>query len=70
MCSRFNPHRDEVQIILKQKILPELLVEAMLSSKVAWNVISTFATEVLTDLRSIEKDEGMTLIRKKAKIIP
>ncbi|GBP70548.1 Retrovirus-related Pol polyprotein from type-1 retrotransposable element R1 [Eumeta japonica] len=47
--------RDELETILNQRILPETLVEAMLSTKAAWNATSTFATKVLTDLRSIER---------------
>ncbi|GBP54288.1 hypothetical protein EVAR_32635_1 [Eumeta japonica] len=55
MCSRFNLQREELETILNQRIQPETLVEAMLSTKAAWNATSTFATEVLTDLRSIER---------------
>lgn len=54
-CPRFCQQRDEVEITIKKKIYPESIVEAMLSSEAAWNAISTFATEVLTDLRSIER---------------
>lgn len=54
-CPRFYLQRDQLENILHQSIQPETLVEAMLSSKAAWNAISTFATEVLTDLRSTER---------------
>ncbi|GBP31369.1 hypothetical protein EVAR_13489_1 [Eumeta japonica] len=53
--TRFNLQRDELETILNQRIQPETLVEGMLSTKAAWNATSTFATEVLTDLRSIER---------------
>ncbi|GBP63021.1 hypothetical protein EVAR_43769_1 [Eumeta japonica] len=52
---RFNLQRDQLEIILNQRIQPETLVQAMLSTRAAWNATSTFATEVLTDLRSIER---------------
>ncbi|GBP29076.1 hypothetical protein EVAR_10892_1 [Eumeta japonica] len=55
MCRRFNLQHDELETILNQRIQPKTLVEAMLSTKAAWNTTSTFATEVLTDLRSIER---------------
>ncbi|GBP92528.1 Retrovirus-related Pol polyprotein from type-1 retrotransposable element R1 4 [Eumeta japonica] len=55
VCPRFNFQRDELETILNQRIQPETLVEAMLSTKAAWNATSTFTTEVLTDLRSIER---------------
>ncbi|GBP42934.1 hypothetical protein EVAR_87314_1 [Eumeta japonica] len=50
----FKMQRDELETILNQRIQPETLVEAILSTKAAWNAGSTFSTEVLTDLRSIE----------------
>lgn len=55
VCPRFGSQRDKAEIILKQKIYPETLIGAMLSSETAWNGISTFVTDVLTDLRSIER---------------
>ncbi|GBP22398.1 hypothetical protein EVAR_11914_1 [Eumeta japonica] len=55
VCPRFNLQRDQLETILNQRIQTETLVEAMLSTKAAWNATSTFATEVLTDLRSIER---------------
>ncbi|GBP24013.1 hypothetical protein EVAR_10114_1 [Eumeta japonica] len=55
VCSRFNPQRDELEKILNKRFKRETLVEAMLSSKAAWNTTSMFATEVLTDLRSVER---------------
>ncbi|GBP79827.1 Putative 115 kDa protein in type-1 retrotransposable element R1DM [Eumeta japonica] len=55
LCPRFNPQRDELVIILNQRIQPEILVEVMLSTKAARNATSTFSTEVLTNLRSIER---------------
>ncbi|GBP22497.1 hypothetical protein EVAR_78675_1 [Eumeta japonica] len=55
VCPRFNLQRDELKTILNQRIQPETLAEAMLSTKAAWNATSTFATEILTDLRSIER---------------
>ncbi|GBP62515.1 hypothetical protein EVAR_44755_1 [Eumeta japonica] len=55
VCPRFNSQPDGLETILNQRIQPETLVEAMLSTKAAWNATNTFATEVLTDLRSIEK---------------
>ena len=55
VCPRFHPQRKELERILNQKIQPETLVGAMLSSEAAWNAINMFATEVLTDLRSIER---------------
>ncbi|GBP95656.1 hypothetical protein EVAR_67862_1 [Eumeta japonica] len=54
-CPRFNSQRDLLESILHQKIQPETVIEVMLSSRASWNAISTFATEVLIDLRSIEK---------------
>ncbi|GBP72851.1 hypothetical protein EVAR_48835_1 [Eumeta japonica] len=53
-CPRFYPQRDQLENVLQQSIQPETIVEAMLSSKASWNAI-TFATEVLIDLRSIER---------------
>ncbi|GBP19733.1 hypothetical protein EVAR_8893_1 [Eumeta japonica] len=40
------------------RIQPDTLVEAMLSSEAAWNATSTFVSEVLIDLRSIERRRG------------
>ncbi|GBP88267.1 Retrovirus-related Pol polyprotein from type-1 retrotransposable element R1 [Eumeta japonica] len=54
-CPRFYPQRDQLENVLQQSIQPETIVEAMLSSKASWNAINTFATEVLIDLRSIER---------------
>ncbi|GBP37705.1 Retrovirus-related Pol polyprotein from type-1 retrotransposable element R1 [Eumeta japonica] len=54
-CPRFNSQRDLLESILHQKIQPETVIEVMLSSRASWNAISTFATEVLIDLRSIER---------------
>lgn len=55
VCPRFNPQRNKLETIMTRRIQPETLVGAMLSSKAAWNATSTFATEVLTELRSIER---------------
>ncbi|GBP32393.1 hypothetical protein EVAR_81200_1 [Eumeta japonica] len=59
-----NPQRDELEKILNQRFQPDTLVEAMLSSKAAWNAISVFATEVLTDLRSIERKRAKVNYKK------
>lgn len=54
-CPRFNSLRNDLERVHKQKIEPGTLLEGMLSSKAAWDATSTFATEVLKDLRSIER---------------
>ena len=54
-CPRFSQKREELEMALNKKIQPETIVEAMLSSEAAWNATSTFATEVLKKLRSIER---------------
>ncbi|XP_015509714.2 uncharacterized protein LOC107216897 [Neodiprion lecontei] len=53
-CPRFIPQRDELEKILNKRITPESIVEEMLPTEAAWNATCTFATEVLTELRSIE----------------
>lgn len=55
VCPRFDPQRDELERILNQKMQPDSLVGAMLSSEAAWSATNTFATEVLKDLRSTER---------------
>ncbi|GBO99932.1 Putative 115 kDa protein in type-1 retrotransposable element R1DM [Eumeta japonica] len=55
VCPRFNLQRDELETILNQRIQPETFLEAMLSTKAAWNATGMFATEIFTDLRSIER---------------
>ncbi|GBP21620.1 Chorion peroxidase [Eumeta japonica] len=42
-------------MVLNQNIQPETIVDAMLTSEASWNTTSTFAAEVLIDLRSIER---------------
>ncbi|GBP28159.1 hypothetical protein EVAR_76254_1 [Eumeta japonica] len=54
VCPRFNLLRDELETILNQEIQPDTLVEAILSTKAAWNATNTLA-KFLTDLRSIER---------------
>ncbi|GBP20512.1 hypothetical protein EVAR_78889_1 [Eumeta japonica] len=54
-CPRFNSQRDLLESILHQKIQPDAVIEVMLSSIASWDAISTLATEVLIDLRSIER---------------
>uniref|UniRef100_A0A1B6JEW1 Reverse transcriptase zinc-binding domain-containing protein n=1 Tax=Homalodisca liturata TaxID=320908 RepID=A0A1B6JEW1_9HEMI len=55
MCPRFSLQRDNLELILNRTLHPETLVEAMLSSKATWDATSTFAMEVLKELRSIER---------------
>ena len=40
------------------EIRPESLVGAMLSSKEAWEATSSFATEVLQELRRLERERA------------
>lgn len=40
---------------LSERIKLEIIVELMLSSESAWDTISAYATEVLIDLRAIER---------------
>ncbi|GBP43148.1 Putative 115 kDa protein in type-1 retrotransposable element R1DM [Eumeta japonica] len=54
-CPRFSQKREELKMVPNQNIQPETIVDAMLSSEASWNPISTFAAEVLIDLRSIER---------------
>lgn len=55
VCPRFDPQREGLERILNQRVQPDALVEAMLSTEAVWNATNTFATEVLTELRSIER---------------
>lgn len=50
-CPCFNHNRDKLEITLGQRLKPESLVRAMLSSQSSWNAISTYATELLVDLQ-------------------
>ncbi len=54
-CPRFSHQREELEMNLNGIIQLETIVETMLSSETAWKAINTFATEVLIDLRSIER---------------
>ncbi|CAH2092420.1 unnamed protein product [Euphydryas editha] len=54
-CPRFNMTRKDLEDALAQKIQPETLIKAMLSSEAAWLAISAFATEVLQELRRMER---------------
>jgi len=67
MCPRFNSQRDELDGILTQRIQPETIVQTMLSSITAWNGTNILATDVLMELRSIEKrkvKENITLVHE------
>ena len=55
-CSRFNGYRCELEATLEQSIKPETLVEVMISSNEAWKEVTTFATEVIQDLRHEEQE--------------
>ncbi|XP_015112257.1 uncharacterized protein LOC107037937 [Diachasma alloeum] len=55
VCSRFRKSRSEWKSALGETILPESLVEAMLSSKAAWNATSDFAAKVMKQLREVER---------------
>ncbi|XP_015121293.1 uncharacterized protein LOC107044061 [Diachasma alloeum] len=55
MCPRFRTSRLEWENELGASILPENLVEAMLSSKTAWDATSDFATKVIKELREEER---------------
>ncbi|XP_046661659.1 uncharacterized protein LOC124354902 [Homalodisca vitripennis] len=63
----FSLQRDNLETILNRTLHPETLVEAMLSSKATWDATSTFAMEVLKELRSIERqryeDKGLCQIK-------
>ncbi|CAL1677347.1 unnamed protein product [Lasius platythorax] len=56
MCPRFSTPRSTWETALEGRILPENLVEAMLSSEAAWEATSSFAVEVLKDLRREERE--------------
>lgn len=60
VCSRFNSLRRTWETVLERNIQPESLLSTMLSSKAAWEATSTFATEVLQELRRIERERAMT----------
>lgn len=52
VCPRYTK---KLEIILEQTIEPAGLMDAKLSSETAWNAESNFVTELLLDLRSIER---------------
>ena len=54
-CPRFNSPRSTWETAVDQKIQLESLIEAMLSSKVAWDATSNFAAEVMKELRIEER---------------
>lgn len=58
MCPRFDTQRSDLEAATEQKITPETLVEMMLSSEIAWEATSVFATEVLTELRREEQERA------------
>lgn len=65
VCPRFTMLRNDLETILEQSITPETLVNAMLTSKAAWNATSAFATEVLQDLRSMERERAKTVMPRR-----
>lgn len=54
-CPRFSMSRSTWETALGRRILPENLVEAMLSSEAAWEAMNNFVAEVLKELRHSSK---------------
>ena len=59
-----------MESVLKREVQPETIVEVMLSSPTASNAASTFATEVLLALRSIERKRAKDSNQKEGRMIP
>lgn len=59
VCPRFSLLRSDLEEIFQQTMQPNTLVEAISSSKAAWNVTRIFCHEDLQYLHSIEK-RGVT----------
>jgi len=57
-CPRFDTQRSDLEAATERKITPETLVEMMLSSEIAWEATSAFATEVLTELQKSSRGAG------------
>ncbi|XP_015118800.1 uncharacterized protein LOC107042315 [Diachasma alloeum] len=54
-CPRFSESRRTWESALEREVLPENLVEAMLSLQTAWDATSNFVAEVMKELRSEER---------------
>ncbi|XP_015113974.1 uncharacterized protein LOC107039049 [Diachasma alloeum] len=52
ICPRFNEIRSTWESYLGRDVKPQSLVEAMLSSKTAWDATSNFVAEVMKELRN------------------
>ncbi|ESN99294.1 hypothetical protein HELRODRAFT_162812 [Helobdella robusta] len=50
--------RNNLETVLKQKLQPEKIVKAMLTSEIAWDAIDSFSSEVLRNLRTIERQRA------------
>nr|CAD7579055.1 unnamed protein product [Timema californicum] len=55
-CPRYDTQRGNLEVTVEGKITPNNLRDKMLLSEAAWEVISTFATEVLKGLRHEEQE--------------
>lgn len=58
-CPRFNSSRSTLETVLNEKLRPESVIKAMMASKIAWEATSMFATEVLKELRRIERERAL-----------
>lgn len=54
-CPRFSAPRREVEDALNSQVTPENLIEEMLASPTGWEAVSSFAAEVLKELRREER---------------
>ncbi|CAH2092128.1 unnamed protein product [Euphydryas editha] len=59
-CPRFDIERRTLENVLKQKMGPDTLDQMMVSSKTAWEATSSFATDVLQQLRCSERERAKT----------
>lgn len=62
-CPRYQTYRAALEQTLGRRITAETLVEAMLTTEVAWMAVTKFATEVTQDLRREERKR--TELKKK-----
>ncbi|XP_015119085.1 uncharacterized protein LOC107042530 [Diachasma alloeum] len=54
-CPRFSESQSNWEVVLQREVLPENLMEAMMSSQAAWQATSNFAAAVMKELRSEER---------------
>ncbi|XP_015122050.1 uncharacterized protein LOC107044618 [Diachasma alloeum] len=59
-CPRFSEKRHVWESDLRREVLPETMVEAMLSSQAAWDTTSNFAAAVIKELRREERERKAT----------